>query len=108
MLASCANPSCSSKFRYLHQGKLFVFNARRDQAATSDRVNFAGQIDRRQYAWLCDECTAKFEVVLDAQDQIKLRERSRIRGVAAAAVAATLFKVVPAIALACDLGEIIS
>ena len=108
MLASCANPSCSSKFRYLHQGKLFVFNARKDKPATSARIDFAGQIDSRHYAWLCDQCTAKFDVVLDAQDQIMLRERTRVRGAAVAAAAATLFKVVPAIALACDLGEIIS
>ena len=107
MLASCANPSCSSKFRYLHQGKLYVFNAR-DQSASSARIDFAGQIDSRHYAWLCDQCAGKFEVVLDAQDQITLRERTRTRGVAAAAAAAVLFKVVPAIALACDLGEIIS
>lgn len=108
MLASCANPSCSSKFRYLHQGRLFVLDARRNRAATSDRINFAGQIDRRHYAWLCDECTAKFEVVLDAQDQIQLRERVRTRGVAAALAAAALFKLVPAIAFACDFGEILS
>ena len=108
MLASCANASCTNKFRYLHQGKLFVFDGQKHQSAPSDRLDFAGHIDQRHYAWLCDECTAKFEVILDAQDQLKLRERTRNRGVAVAAAAAALFKVVPAIALARDLAEFIS
>jgi hypothetical protein len=30
MLAKCANPACSATFRYFHEGRLFVFEPKRD------------------------------------------------------------------------------
>jgi len=96
MLSSCANPSCSSKFRYLHQGKLFLLRSDHNQNVTSSRVNFAGTVNHIHYAWLCDQCLQKFEVVLDSDNLIKVRARYRFSGLAVAAVA-SLAGLIPAI-----------
>ncbi len=80
MLSSCANPSCSGQFRYLHQGKLFVFRCHKDETITTARLDFAGHVDHLHYAWLCDSCLQSFELVLDLQDRIKVRYRDHVPG----------------------------
>lgn len=82
MLSKCANPPCSHRFRYLHEGKLFLLHSSRD-GDSSLRVNFAGHIDGIQYAWLCDKCARKFEVVLDEEDNIKIRSQYPLSGLIA-------------------------
>jgi hypothetical protein len=49
MIAKCANFSCSTPFRYLHEGRLFRFEA--DAAGDSGR---AGR--RVEHFWLCERC----------------------------------------------------
>lgn len=82
MLSSCANPSCIRKFRYLHEGKLFLLQSSRNEQSTSKRVDFAGHVDHLHYAWLCDHCSRMFEVVLDSEDRIKIRTRYDLTGLA--------------------------
>ena len=105
MLSSCANSSCSNKFRYLHQGKLFLMKSNDKQQQISTRVNFAGRIDHVSYAWLCDECAHKFEVVLDANESIKVRPRPNLSGLTAAIVSAIGIKLAPALTFACHVGD---
>jgi len=54
MLRKCANPNCTSPFRKLSQGKLFLVDtplessdARRTRMQSKSRV---------EYYWLCDQC----------------------------------------------------
>ncbi len=75
MLSGCANGSCSSKFLYLHEGKLFVLGPTANKGCTSVRLDSPGEVEALRYAWLCDECATKFEVVLDSQGSVKLRNR---------------------------------
>ena len=42
MVKKCANPGCSSKFRYFHLGKLFVMKS--------------GERHKLDYYWLCERC----------------------------------------------------
>lgn len=102
MLSSCANPSCSSKFRYLHQGKLFLLQAKRNEQITTSRLDFAGHIDRVHYAWLCDRCSTKLEVVLDSEDQIKIRTRYGFTGLAVAILGSSSLDLVPILGLASE------
>jgi hypothetical protein len=41
MVAKCANPECSSQFRYFHSGKLFVVESNGHKLS---------------YDWLCEKC----------------------------------------------------
>ena len=82
MLSSCANPSCTRKFRYLHQGKLFLLSSKSTEKIASANVDFAGQVEQLHYAWLCDTCAATPEVVLDSENRIKVRARYNFSGLA--------------------------
>ncbi len=75
MLSSCANPSCSNQFRYLHQGKLFLLKCSTNKGKVTKTVDFAGHVDYLHYAWLCDNCSQTLEVVLDSADRVMVRVR---------------------------------
>lgn len=82
MLSSCANPSCSRQFRYLHEGKLFLLALKLDETITAAKGKTPKQANEVQYAWLCDQCIEKFEVVLDAEGRVKVRTRYDALGLA--------------------------
>ena len=48
MLRECANPSCCTRFRYLHEGKLF-------EVETQFLEHGHRQSEVQRY-WLCDRC----------------------------------------------------
>jgi len=49
MLTKCANPECSSQFRYFHIGKVFV-------------IESSEQEHKVRYYWLCERCCRKVSV----------------------------------------------
>jgi hypothetical protein len=49
MIARCANPACTTPFRYLHDGKLYVLILRGCR--------------HPQYVWLCNACSPVMTVV---------------------------------------------
>ncbi len=82
MLSKCANPSCTAKLHYLHDGKIFrvdigpILHApgRSDEAreqVSGATVNYGKEIGglqvvasrdgiyRPEYFWLCRECAAE-------------------------------------------------
>ena len=60
MLHKCANPNCSSLFRKLSQGKLFLVDTPLD-ASDARRTRWRGQSRGRvEYYWLCDQCAFAF------------------------------------------------
>lgn len=63
MLAKCANPTCDATFRYLHGGKLFVFDMRR--GAKAEKTEAADRNPQFEYFWLCDRCFNTMDVVID-------------------------------------------
>ena len=70
MLSKCANPACSSIFRYLHDGKVFRLERRHDQDPEVHAKDF-------EYFWLCSAC-ASFLTVVCEQDGIQVRS-SRVQ-----------------------------
>lgn len=65
MLSKCANPACSTPFRYLREGKLFEieFGVGSEYSAYG-----AKKPSRRvEFFWLCGQCSAEFTVVQDEQ-----------------------------------------
>jgi hypothetical protein len=49
MVTKCANPECSSQFRYLHLGKLFM-------------IESGGAEHKLDYYWLCEKCCSTLTI----------------------------------------------
>ena len=59
MVSKCANPECSEKFLYLHQGKIF-------QLTPTPEVEAVGRSSPRslyERFWLCDKCCKEMTLV---------------------------------------------
>lgn len=82
MLSSCANPSCFKKFRYLHEGKLFLLSPKHNEKPRSSTAD-GKHVDQLRYAWLCDRCARTHEVVLDTEERIRIRPRFDLSELAA-------------------------
>ena len=59
MLAKCTNPSCSSSFLHLAEGRLFRLDTGQTTDSSDARVT--------EYFWLCEPCSGKMMLRL-AQD----------------------------------------
>jgi hypothetical protein len=61
MLSKCANPECSQKFRFLHEGQIFRLSPTPElqplEAALSPLFN--------ERFWLCDRCAKTMTVIWD-------------------------------------------
>jgi hypothetical protein len=76
MLSKCANPECSAKFRYLHDGKVFrveleaANHSAKPQAGDASHPNLlviaARPARRPEYFWLCSQCSEHMTVGTDA------------------------------------------
>jgi len=58
MISKCANPACSESFRYLHDGKIFLFECGDDRGmnASADDGEFVGGPRLLRCFWLCGAC----------------------------------------------------
>ena len=55
MLSKCANPTCPTTFRYLHEGRLYVIAPEETVAGYKPRLS--GKSRQLEYAWLCSSCS---------------------------------------------------
>ena len=62
MLSKCANPACSTAFRYLRDGKLFEIDSRQSADAGEKK-----QVRRVEFYWLCGACSTELTVVEDQE-----------------------------------------
>ena len=58
MVSKCANPECSERFLYLHQGRIFQLTPAPEIAVGG---GFAPQLYER--FWLCDKCSKTMTLV---------------------------------------------
>ena len=65
MLSKCANPTCSTPFRYLRDGKLFEIDSRDESGVSA--VGERKQVRRVEFFWLCGECSAEMTIVNDQE-----------------------------------------
>jgi hypothetical protein len=63
MLSKCANPSCSTPFIYLREGKIFLTKPMVDSSTAQGRVG--SQASRLEYFWLCGPCSEGLTLVED-------------------------------------------
>lgn len=70
MVSKCANPACSARFRYLHEGRIFTVRVdmghRRDGADPS--------VERY---WLCTACSDTMTLVMES-GRVALRSLASI------------------------------
>jgi hypothetical protein len=66
MISKCANPACSARFLYLHDGKLFRFER---EASNSDEllVGFDPAVLKPSHSgdffWLCAKCSTTMTLI---------------------------------------------
>ncbi len=60
MVATCANPNCLARFRYLHEGRLFSLEARPSATSDAKLWNVPGATE---FFWLCDSCSRTMTLV---------------------------------------------
>jgi hypothetical protein len=64
MLHKCANPICTSPFRSLREGKLFLAELFPSDLSAAFQGN-RRKLRRREHFWLCDVCAAHFTLRFD-------------------------------------------
>jgi len=61
MLSKCANPTCSARFLYLNEGK--IFNVESGITSEGTRLNH-----RIEHFWLCGNCARTLRVVRENRE----------------------------------------
>ena len=67
MVGKCANSSCHTSFRYLHEGKLFCVEIPPPQAGSNAfGRNFSDNCVRRvEWYWLCNRCAEQMTLKIE-------------------------------------------
>lgn len=83
MMSKCANPSCSSTFRYLREGKLFqVPGSDPSKPGALERAEKPSARD--EFFWLCGECSKEFTIAVDPALGVRTVRRNSSRALRAA------------------------
>jgi hypothetical protein len=62
-----ANPNCSNRFRYLHEGKLCLVDSSAAKAKRNGSSRRAGESRPPEYAWLCASCCRHMSIRFDEE-----------------------------------------
>jgi hypothetical protein len=88
VLAKCANPECSARLKYLHDGALYVAPRRpRSDALAGDRGEFSAPSGTQiECFWLCPNCSRN--LTIGRQGRIESKDPLAISPQTAIALAA--------------------
>jgi hypothetical protein len=67
MLSQCANPGCTNRFRFLHDGKVFVLDCGPNTASEKFDEGWKAASRRIEAFWLCAECARSWTVKFDGK-----------------------------------------
>ena len=74
MLSKCANPACSSSFRYLREVKVYVADWMADAAVNqSDKTCWR----RTEMFWLCENCSQQLTLSKDGNSVVPVAKGKR-------------------------------
>jgi hypothetical protein len=76
MVAKCANPACSTSFRFMGRGKVFAFDARtlaRKSYAPADTLTVESA-NSCVFFWLCEVCCETATLRLDGAGSVAVQE----------------------------------
>ena len=74
MFAKCANPACSAKYRYFHEGKLFATESSTDSQAIGPPPDpeYTCRAESLEYFWLCSSCRRTMTIQPDGHQKIEV------------------------------------
>lgn len=75
MIIKCANSACSTRFRYLGEGKLFPFEIKDPSEPCKDVPNAVCVRKPHHHTiffWLCQSCAARMTVRFDQRQGIEV------------------------------------
>lgn len=74
MLSKCANPICSAKFRYLHEGKLYLIDYQAVFAGRgpSSTLQLTSRSNKLEYFWLCSFCCQDMTLRIESGGGVRL------------------------------------
>jgi hypothetical protein len=77
MLSKCASPACSTPFRYLHEGKLYLIDRRAASAGRKPRADlrYAGNSRTLEYVWLCSSCCRNLTIQVNDDHGVRVVRR---------------------------------
>lgn len=75
MVSRCANPKCSTEFKYFREGRLYEFTAGCD-GSWRTLSEAPGKVARRELFWLCQHC-AQFYTMICEDGELRVVDRQR-------------------------------
>lgn len=74
MLSKCANPTCSTTFRYLSEGKLYLVDSKAVLVRHGARAQLkhAGKSCSYEYFWLCSSCCRDMTIQIDNKFEVSV------------------------------------
>ena len=83
MLSKCASPGCSTPFRYLHEGKLYLIDRK---AASAGRkppadLRYARKSCGLEYVWLCSSCCSDLTIQVDDDHGVRVVRKREAQNV---------------------------
>jgi hypothetical protein len=80
MLSKCANPTCSTAFRYLSEGKLYLIDSKPARVRHGSRAGskYAGKSCIYEYFWLCSPCSRYMTIQIDNNSEISVVRKQGI------------------------------
>jgi hypothetical protein len=74
MLCKCANPTCSTTFRYLSEGKVYLIDSKAAAVRHGARAGskYAGKSCIYEYFWLCSSCSRDMTIQIDNNFEISV------------------------------------
>jgi hypothetical protein len=74
MLSKCANPACSTPFRYLSEGKLYLIDSKAGSLRQGARAESksTGKSGIYEYFWLCSSCSLDMTIEIDSKFKVSV------------------------------------
>ncbi len=72
MLSKCANPSCSTQFIYLREGKLFVMEHSSKPRLRQQGPVLAKPASRLEHFWLCGPCSESLTLIYSVESGVQV------------------------------------
>jgi hypothetical protein len=81
MLSKCANPTCSAKFHYLGEGKVFVIGHRSSIYTRQCDAGSEFEQIRREFRcfWLCSDCSQLLTVQASGEGGVRLASKNVVQ-----------------------------
>ncbi len=79
MISKCANPTCSTPFHYLRDGKVFRVDVNESDNPNSPFLLNGKKAPRRtEHFWLCGVCSRTLSLIFDKQKGITVVDKGHL------------------------------